>query len=181
MNNNVTILIFSTREGGNCAGVSNVITNFYNQTNVRSFVVEMNPCGRCNYECLSPGVSCPNVDDQQKEIMDAVCRSDIVYMIVPNFCGYPCANYFAFNERSVGYFNMDRELTKRYMSVKKRFIVISNTEGDNFRNALQQQTNEEPVILYLKSGKYKKRSTAGDIMESEEAVADLMEFLQNNC
>ena len=113
--------------------------------------------------------------------MDAVCQSDIVYMIVPNYCGYPCANYFAFNERSVGYFNMDRELMKRYISVQKRFIVISNTEGDNFRNALQQQTNEEPVILYLKSGKYRKRSTAGDIMESEEAVADLMTFLRNNC
>ena len=140
----------------------------------------MTPCGGCNYECLTPGVVCPAVNDHQKEVMDAVCDSDMVYTIVPNYCGYPCANYFAYNERTVGYFNLDRELTKKYMSVPKRFVVVSNTEGDNFVNALRQQTNEEPVILYLKSGKYRKRSTAGDIMDSVDAQADLRAFLEQN-
>ena len=112
--------------------------------------------------------------------MDSVCDSDVAYIIVPNFCGYPCTNYFAYNERMVGYFNMDRERNGKYLGVKKLFVVVSNTEGDNFRNALQQQTKEEPKIMYMKTGKYKKRSTAGDIMDSEDAAADLRAFLEAN-
>ena len=77
-----------------------------------------------------------------------------------------------------GFFNGDRALTQKYMSIEKKFIVVSNTEGDNFRNALQQQTSAEPEILYLKTGKYKKRSTAGDILDSQEAVSDLTAFLE---
>ena len=180
MNKMVTILNFSHRKDGNCGRTSDFIADFYNRTNVSAYSVSMTPCGGCNYECLTPGVVCPAVNDHQKEVMDAVCDSDMVYIIVPNYCGYPCANYFAYNERTVGYFNLDRELTKKYMSVPKRFIVVSNTEGDNFVNALRQQTNEEPVILYLKSGRYRKRSTAGDILDSEEAVADLRAFLEQN-
>ena len=34
------------------------------------------------------------------------------------------------------------------------------------------------LALYLKTGKYKKRSTAGDILDSQEAVADLTAFLE---
>ena len=109
--------------------------------------------------------------------MNSILNSDMVYMIVPNYCGYPNANYFAFNERSVGYFNLDRALTGTYMSVPKAFIIVSNTEG--FEAAMRQQTKEEPRMLYLKSGKYKKRSTAGDILESEEAQNDLTAFMQS--
>ena len=64
----------------------------------------------------------------------------------------------------------------QYMSAKKRFIVVSNTEGLNFENALKQQSTE-PKILYLKTGKYGKCSTAGDLMESEDAKDDLIAFL----
>ena len=112
----------------------------------------------------------------QTEVMDAICGSDLVYMIVPNFCGQPCANYYAFNERSVGYFNGDRSKMNQYLSVKKRFILVSNTQSEQFLNAMKQQTLGEPDILYLKSGKYHKRSIAGDILESEAARQDLNAF-----
>lgn len=117
------------------------------------------------------------VDKRLQDVVNAVSNAELAYIIVPNFCGYPCANYFAFNERMVGVFSADRESKKQYMAVKKRFIVVSNTEGDSFRNALQQQTSGEPQILYLKSSKYGKRSIAGDILDSEDAVADLNAFL----
>lgn len=110
--------------------------------------------------------------------MDRICRSDLVYFIVPNYCGYPCANYFAFNERSVGYFNLNRNRMDQYMSVPKRFIVVSNTAGDPFRAAMSQQTAKEPDILYLQSSKYHKRSIAGDLLESEAVKADLEAFLR---
>ena len=180
MDKKVVILNFSPRSEGNCAKIADFVADFHNRTNVSVHHVHMEPCSNCNYECLTPGVVCPNVSDHQKEVMDTVCDSDVAYIIVPNFCGYPCTNYFAYNERMVGYFNMDRERNGKYLGVKKLFIVVSNTEGDNFRNALQQQTKGEPKIMYMKTGKYKKRSTAGDIMDSEDAAADLRAFLEAN-
>ena len=182
MANNILLIQFSSRRSGNCSAVNAFISNYYNNEEVQTFTVDENTvqaCNSCDYECLQPGKTCPNLNDKQQNIMDAICSADLVYYIVPNYCGYPCANYFVFNERSVGYFNMDRALMQKYMAVTKRFVVISNTEGPNFANALKQQVAGEPEILYLKTSKYSKRSTAGDLMESEEAQADLLEFLKN--
>ena len=179
MVNNVVILNFSGRKVGNCSAIAQHIAAHHTNANVRSYHVDQTfgTCGGCNYECLTPGVTCPNVNDFQNEVMGAICESDITYYIVPNYCGLPSSNYFAFNERSVGYFNMDRELLKKYMTVHKGFIVVSNTESDYFKQAMQQQTNQEMKILYMKTGKYGKRSTAGDILESEDAKADLDNYL----
>lgn len=48
------------------------------------------------------------------------------------------------------------------MSVPKRFIIISNSEGEIFEKAMQQQTSNNPEILYLKLNEYGKRRIAGD-------------------
>ena len=176
MNKLVTILSFSSRKKGNCAAVSTHLKNHYTQAEI--CIVQLLPCGNCDYECLTAVKSCPRLEPDQTQIMDAICRSDLVYFVVPNYCGYPCANYFAFNERSVGYFGMDRAKMERYMNVRKRFIIISNTEG--FEDAMQQQTYEAPDILYLKSRKYGSRSIDGNMLESEAARADLDAFLAND-
>ena len=68
---------------------------------------------------------------------------------------------------------------QKYMEVPKRFIIISNTEGANFENAIRQQAKGELNILYMKTSKYGKRSTAGDIMEADAAQADLDAFLDS--
>ncbi len=102
-------------------------------------------------------------------------RRDLLYFVIPNFCDGPCANYYAFNERSVGYFNADTSKLQQYMNVRKWFIVVSNTEG--FETALMQQTAAQPDILYLKSKKYHTQSISGDILVSEAAKADLTAFL----
>ena len=179
MVNNVVILNFSGRKVGNCSAIAQHISEHHKNATVRSHSIDQDfgACGGCNYECLTPGVFCPKVSDFQKEVMGAVCESDITYYIVPNYCGLPTGNYFAYNERSVGYFNMDRALMGKYQSVPKGFIVVSNTENDYFVQALRSQTNREMKILYMKTSKYGKRSTAGDILESEEAKADLDTYL----
>ena len=178
---NVTIIRFSPRNNGNCDKIADFIANFYNRTNVLSFWINADnclPCNGCNYECLIPGsTGCPTKSDYLTEVMDQALASDLVYFIVPNFCGYPNSNYFAFNERLVGYFGTNRGARGQYMAIEKRFIIVSNTESDNFRNAMQQQVIGEPKMLYLKSGKYHKRSTDGDILESEDAQRDLGVFL----
>ena len=181
MDKNIVILSFSGRNGGNCEQISEFIEHFYIRTNVLSFKIDnisASSCGGCNYECLRQGMECPRLTENLRRIMDSVMEADLVYYIVPNYCGYPCANYFAFNERSVGYFDQDRNLMEKYMAVKKRFIIISNTEN-NFAEAMRQQTNDQPDILYLKSRKYQKQSIAGDLMTSEAAKADLQTVLAN--
>ena len=181
MDKSIVILSFSGRNGGNCEQISEFIEHFYIRTNVHSFKIDnisASSCGGCNYECLRQDMECPRLTESLRRIMDSVMEADLVYYIVPNYCGYPCANYFAFNERSVGYFNQDRNLMDKYMAVKKRFIIISNTES-NFAEAMRQQTNDQPDILYLKSRKYQKQSIAGDLMTSEAAKADLQAFLAN--
>ena len=176
MNKLVTILSFSSRNSGNCAKISTYISKYFDHCNQLTINRETVPsCGNCDYECLKPDLRCPQMSESYQELMDNICRSDLVYFVMPNYCGYPCANYFAFNERTVGYFNMEREKMDRYMNVPKRFIIVSNTEG--FEDAMRQQTNEAPQILYLKSRKYGKRSTDGDILESDAAKADLDDFL----
>ena len=182
MVNNVVILNFSGRKVGNCSAIAQYISEHHTNANIRSYHIDQTfgTCGGCNYECLTPGVTCPNVSDFQKEVMGAVCESDITYYIVPNYCGLPTGNYFAFNERSVGYFNMDRALMGKYQSTAKRFIVVSNTENDYFVQALRSQSNQEMKILYMKTGKYGKRSTAGDILESDAAKADLDSYMADN-
>lgn len=176
--NRITILTFSGRPDGNCANISNVILNYYKQAHVCSFVVNNIPlCGTCHYECLKPGELCPELSAAYKEMMDTICRSSIVYFVVPNYCGFPCASYFAFNERSVGYFNLNRSVMDQYMSVKKRFVIVSNTENQEFVSAMQQQTAEFPEIFYLKTSNYGRKSIAGDLMDSEKAKADLIGFL----
>ena len=108
------------------------------------------------YECLNAEKQCPSLN-QIKPIIDNLMDSDIIYYIVPNYCGYPCANSFTFDERTAGYFNMDYQIMEQYMKVEKRFIIIiSSTESVGFHIAMQQQAYE-PLIKYLKNDKYAKK------------------------
>jgi len=97
---------------------------------------------------------------------------------VPNYCNYPCANFFIFNERSQCFFQHHEERLEKYLRVPKRFIVVSNTETANFREAMTQHTNSNPEILFLSAKKYGKVSIEGTILESDDAKADLQRFVK---
>lgn len=180
--NNITVLNFSPRTKGNCAAISRLILDHYAEANVRFYNVceSVSPCSGCNYECLKLGEVCPKLTAEQTAMMDSIRCSDLVYYVIPNFCGMPNAVYHAFNERSVGYFNMDRARMNQYMAVEKRFVIVSNTESTMFVESVRQQTTTDPEILYLKTGRYQKKSIAGDMMESAEAQADLKAFLNRD-
>lgn len=179
--NNFIIIRFSSRGSGNCAAISQKIKEFHETEHSIEYIVDqtvVQTCGNCDYECLMPGKLCPNLSEKQAELMEAICNARLVYFIVPNYCGFPCANYFAFNEKSVGFFNNSEDLLEKYLAVPKRFIVVSNSKGDIFKEAMQQQTNMEPDILYMSCKKYGKRSIDGNIMDSSVAAVDLEEFLR---
>ncbi len=70
-------------------------------------------------------------------------------------------------------------MLERYLSIPKKFIVVSNTDAANFREAFMQHTIEEPNILVLSAKKYSKHSIAGDILSAEQACADLASYVSD--
>ncbi len=178
----IVILNFSSRENGNCSSVAKFIADYYNRTNVlieNVGKVQFKACGSCNYECLKEGSCCQIINENESAIYKAISSAKLVYFIIPNYCGFPCSNYFIFNERSVGYFNKEQSLLDQYMSVKKCFIFISNTEDTVF-NAAALQQGTDPDIFYLKASKYNKRSIDGDILDSATVRSELTAFLDSS-
>lgn len=169
---------FSARKQGNCSKILDFCSKIMKNTSVFSFSdFSVSPCGSCDYECFRSREACPHIHDMEFRILDAICRADSAVFIVPNYCDYPNANFFIFNERSNCYFQGHPELLDQYLKVPKKFVVISNTFQTNFREAFLQHTDQEPDILFLSAKSFGKSSISGDILESAEAVSDLETFL----
>ncbi len=69
----------------------------------------------------------------------------------------------------------------QYLSVKKKFIVISNTNQTNFIKVFEYQINEgeKPDALFLSAKHYGKRSIDGNITDSLSALKDIENFINN--
>jgi len=136
-------------------------------------------CGNCNYECFTDKRDCPFIDDDVVKAYSAICSSDISYYIVPNYCDYPNALFFTFNERSQCYFQDEPNLLIEYLSVQKKFVVVSNTEKENFRHAFKYHVGEgeEVFTLYLSAKDFHKVSIEGDLMACEKAKQSVLDFV----
>ena len=179
----ITLLRFSHRQAGNCAAIAAYIRASLPAGMVSEFVMDgesCKPCQGCDYQCLRGEGECPHQDGAYFDALNAIMSSDLVYFVLPNYCGFPCASYFAFNERSVGFFHGDKAILESYLAVPKRFIIVSNTKSPFFTEAMQQQTAVEPEILYVKSSDYEKKSICGDILTSEQARTDLDTFVRKD-
>lgn len=178
----ITIISFSGRPNGNSMGVANVIKECFSGHEVQIVdfsEAKIEPCNHCNCDCFLPDGECPvkdNVVDTYAKIME----SEQVFFILANYCGYPNAKYFAFNERSTSYFKRNRELLGQYLAVPKKFITITNSNMDKFTELMQYQVpnGTTPEMLFLSSGKFKVSSFAGNLMEVPEAKAMVEEFVK---
>ncbi|SCY12725.1 hypothetical protein [Butyrivibrio sp. INlla14] len=174
----VVIVSFSSRTDGNCAQIGKLIKENIEGSSLFSFSdFSIQACGDCNYDCFEDREKCPHIGDMEYEILDSIVHSDITYFVIPNYCDYPCANYFAFNERSQCYFQGDQDLLEAYLKVPKRSIVVSNTNEENFIKALTYQTERDPVVLFLSARQYGKKSIQGDLLTNEKAVSDILDFI----
>lgn len=172
------IISFSSRSNGNCSQIGKLIGSLSTDPVLFDFSeFDIHPCGRCAAECFTVREDCPYFADKEFEILDAIIHSDVVYFVLPNYCDYPNANFFIFNERSQCYFQGRPDLLKAYLEIPKRSIVISNTNKDNFIQALAYQSNKEPEILFISAKKYGKISIQGDILTSEEALERIKQFI----
>lgn len=173
------IVSFSSRKSGNCEQISNFICSkmsTYKKYQFTEFIIH--PCGNCHYECFQDNLACPYIEDMEYKLLEAICGSEMAYFVLPNYCDYPNANFFAFNERSQCFFQNHPERLEQYLNVPKKFVVVSNTGMDNFYSVLQQHSME-PEILFLSAKQYGKSSVNGTILESGAARADLERFIQN--
>lgn len=174
----VTILSFSGRSDGNCSRIARRIAEHIRSSNIYSFSdFEISPCGRCEHECFQSREKCPHYSDMEYRLLDAICNSEMAYYILPNYCDYPCANFFVFNERSNCYFQGREDLLEQYLNVQKKFIVVSNSRSANFAESFTQHTGKEPEILFLSANVFGKRSIDGDLMDSAAAGETLETFL----
>lgn len=177
----ILVINFSSRQGGNCEAVGNYLKeNLKGHVTFKSFgSMEVNPCGKCECQCFNQNSGCPFMGDDIFELYENVTASDLVYFVVPNYSDYPCSNYFVFNERGQGYFTGMDKLYEKYRAVRKRFIVISNTEMGNFIKAFRDQVNYDPDILFLSSRLYGKSSIHGILMEEDKAQKVVSDFIFN--
>lgn len=175
----VLIISFSARKDGNCDGISALIAEYYGQdsTIYRFSRNQIHPCGNCQHECFSKE-RCPYLDDPEYTLLESICHSDLVYFVIPNYCDYPCANYFIFNERSQCFFQGKPDLLERFLQIRKKFIVISNTNQSNFHQILSQNVETEPEILFLEAKKFGEVSIHGNLIASDRAVAEIIQFLK---
>ena len=169
----ITILSFSGRPDGNSIRVANVVAEAIGKENTQIIdfsEVNVEPCNHCHCDCFLPEGKCPATDDVV-DIYQKIMDSEQVFFILANYCGYPNAKYFAFNERSSSYFLRNRELLAKYLAVPKKFIVISNSNQEKFTELMQYQVSNgtTPEMLFLSSGKFKVSSFAGNLMDVSEA------------
>ena len=174
----ICVISFSSRRNGNCAKISEFICKQLGDVKRFDFCdFEVHPCGGCDYECFEERDKCPWIGDVECELLDAIVNSSLTYFVLPNYCDYPCANFFIFNERSQCYFQKNESLLDAYLRVPKKTVVVSNTNEENFKAALGYHSCDEPQVLFLSAKKYGKRSIDGDIMDSEQAAEELRKFI----
>ena len=178
----ITILSFSGRPDGNSIRAANTIADAVGKDNTQIIdfsAVNVEPCHHCHCDCFLPEGKCP-VNDDVVDIYKKIMESEQVFFVLANYCGYPNAKYFAFNERSSSYFLRNRELLAKYLAVPKKFIVISNSNQEKFTELMQYQVSNgtTPEILFLSSGKFKVSSFAGNLMDVPEAKSLVTTFAQ---
>lgn len=174
----VCIISFSSRADGNCAQIARYIKSHYDSAVLYLFSdFSISPCGTCDYECFKNNADCPNINDMENKLLEAVSQCDLAYYVVPNYCDYPCANYFIFNERSQCFFQQREDRLAVYEKVPKKFIAISNTDQDNFIKAFSYQVEGTPDTLFLRAKDYGKKSINGDLLSCEKVKTIVSEFI----
>lgn len=176
---NVCIVSFSGRPDGNCSHIAELIRQKNPGATMYDFsAFSISPCGHCHYDCFQRRENCPYFSDPEFSLCEAITYSDLTYFIIPNYCDYPCANFYVFNERSQCYFQHHADLMNQYLAVRKKFIVVSNTGKENFTVAFSQHIPEAsvPDVLFLSAKQFGKISIKGDLMDSQNARETVAQF-----
>ena len=178
------VISFSSRADGNCAAIAGCVQETLGAEGLTRFDfsgLSVHGCGACHCECFRQREACPYFADDAFRLNEAAALADRAVFIVPNYCDFPCSNFFLFNERSQCCFNGHAELADRYLAVPKKFIVVSNTGRENFSGGVPgpcADRNGAGCLLPARGG-YHRISLDGDLMTCEPARAAVRDFLRD--
>ena len=170
-------LNFSGRINGNCGRLARAIEGEV----IDVGQLNLHACRGCQYECFQEPERCPFIGDDLKALYERILDADEVVFFIPNFCNYPCADLFVFNERSCCVFGNNTELLNRFLAIPKRFVVISNTGTEHFQQFFDEMLVAEPPArtLFLSAREYGCRSLDGNLADVPEVLEKLYSFLDS--
>lgn len=159
----VSIVSFSSHANGNCESIAKFIQKHLNcEVDVLLLSqLDIHGCGKCQYECFDENKQCPYYNDALLDIYRHVANSDFCFMLIPNYSGVPCANYFKFRERSQCVWQIpfnDDFLWQTYAKVDKHFFVIANTDKEVFAPLLKNEVENEVKITFISSNDIESKS-----------------------
>lgn len=172
----ICVVSFSSRAGGNCSQIGKLIRSSCKDSQFFDFSsFTVHPCGECGYECFSAPegqLTWKSVCWTQSYAVTWLISSCRITAIIP-------AQTSLFSTREASAFFQGRpDLLDAYEKVPKRAVVVSNTNEENFRQALAYQAYKELDILFLPAKEYGKDSNKGDLLTNEKAVSDIIAFVR---
>lgn len=178
----ISIINFSNRKNGNSQMIMEFLKEIYINAEIKTYnfsSMKISQCGNCNYECMKDKERCP-YKDKIYNIYKNIMNSDICYYIVANYCEYPCSNFFIFNERRCGYFNKNDKKLNKYLNIRKKFIVITNSNTINFLDIFKYHVNNEPDVLFISPKKFGLSSISDNVLSNINAKNLIYEFTIDN-
>jgi len=169
-------LNFSGRVNGNCGRLARAVEGEV----IDVGQLNLHACRGCQYECFREPGRCPYIGDDLKALYERILAADEVVFFIPNFCNYPCSDLFVFNERSCCVFGRNEELLNRFLTIPKRFVVISNTGTEQFQPFFDEMLVATPPAktLVLSAKAYGLSSLDGNLADAPEILTKLQAFVQ---
>ena len=171
-------LNFSSRCTGSCGSIAAFCAQMHGGQVVNISEIFTQGCGGCQTECFQKGGACPLPDAPAITALYEAITAQGACFIVPNYCDWPCSNFFRFCERGCGYFGIGTERAERYLAAEKHFIVISNTNRSHFEEIFSEHVvpTKSPHILFLSAAAHHRVSLRGDLAKVEEVRTELRVF-----
>lgn len=185
----ICIINFSGRAGGNGHGIAAFTAGELTGTGglmntCETEIIEFSGltvqgCGSCSYECFRRGQACTHRGDDMWNVYMRTADADMCCFIIPNYNGHPCSNFYSFEERGQGIYLHARDTYEKYLSVPKKFIVISNTDASHFKLAFENclAKDKEADILFLRAAEFHLPSTGSELISCVDARRKISRFL----
>ena len=144
---------FSARSNGNSENIINYMMNDFD-TLISFKDLFINPCNKCNYECMTINKCKYRYDDIYNLLNNSIMYDKIIF-VVPMYCGNPSSLYFTLMERMQDYFNNNE---KNYTLFVNKLHIIgiygSNEESPFFIPLISSILDNIDKCLPIQRHKY---------------------------
>ena len=168
---------FSARSNGNS---ENIIK--YMMSDLDTFIsfkdLFINPCNKCNYECMSIN-KCKYRHDDIYSLLDTSIKYNKIVFVIPMYCGNPSSLYFTLMERMQDYFS-NNEINYSSFINKLHIIGIygSNEESPFFIPLISSILNDMNKCLPIQRHKYEIKMS--DSVMNNKYIVTLIDAYKKN-